>query len=343
MDALGIDAAAVSDWLAEHVEGARPPFEFNLVPAGGSNLTYLVTDATNTVRVLRRPPVGTALPTAHDMKREWTVISALHQHGAVPVPAPLAECGDGDVTGTGFYVMGFVDGLILRDQAAAAVLDQQAADTATQALIDVQVAMHTLDLADAGLSDLGRHDDYTGRQLKRWKAQVERVDVRPQPLIHELHAHLSSTQPTEQAKPGLVHGDYRFDNVILGADHEIAAVLDWELTTIGDPLADFAWSIRYWAEPGDEFTWLNDPPTLHPAFGNRASVVERYAAATGFDLGDLGWYEIFSWWKQACIVEGVYARRLAGMTGGLDTGGAEAIAQRVDAMLAIAGALAEAG
>jgi aminoglycoside phosphotransferase (APT) family kinase protein len=215
------------------------------------------------------------------------------------------------------------------------------ADVATESLIDVQVAFHTVDIDAVGLGDLAKRDDYVGRQLTRWRTQVERANVRDVPLIHELHDRLVDAKPAEKAPPGLAHGDYRFDNTVLGADNRIAAVLDWELCTIGNPIADFAWSLQYWADPGDTMSFLQDPPTLADVFVRRDEVARRYAERSGFDLSDLPYYAVFAWWKQACIVEGVYARRLAGATGGArQTNDPSDIARRVDAMLAHAADMA---
>jgi aminoglycoside phosphotransferase (APT) family kinase protein len=340
-DIRGNDRARVDRWLAESVAGAVPPFDYTLIAAGGSNLTFRVVDGNGATYALRRPPVGHALPTAHDMGREWRIMSALAPT-AVPVPACIAYCADTEVNGAPFYVMGFVEGRILRDRAAAADMTAPQADIATESLIDVQVAFHTVDLDTIGLGDLAKRDDYVGRQLTRWRTQVERANVRPVPLIHELHDRLVAAKPPEKAPPGLAHGDYRFDNTVLGADFRIAAVLDWELCTIGNPIADFAWSIQYWADPGDPMSFLSDPPTLHDAFVRRAEVVRRYGERSGFDLSDLPYYTVFSWWKQACIVEGVYARRLRGATGGAGhTTDPSGIAQRVDTMLARAAELAD--
>jgi aminoglycoside phosphotransferase (APT) family kinase protein len=337
----GIDRPRVDAFLVANVPAATAPFRYDLVAAGGSNLTFRVRDSAGHQWALRRPPVGHTLPTAHDMSREWRIMAALAPTN-VPVPECVAYCDDRDVNGAAFYVMGFVDGRILRRTDDASDLTPEQADTATDALIDVQIAFHTADLAAIGLSDLGKHDDYVGRQLKRWKGQVERDNVRDIPLLHELHDQLMAAKPPETAPPGLAHGDYRFDNCVLRADFQIAAVLDWELCTIGDPIADFAWSIQYWADPGDEFTWLPDAPTTLAQFPRKADVIERYAERSGFDLGKLSYYDVFSWWKQACIVEGAYARRLRGATGGMGgTGNVSSIADRVDQMLARAADLAD--
>lgn len=336
----GIDRDRVGAWLADHVAGATPPFEYQLIAAGGSNLTFRVTDAAGNTWALRRPPVGHALPTAHDMGREWRIMAALADT-EVPVPACIAYCDDNDVNGAPFYVMGFVEGRILRDRASVEGMTREQADVATDSLIDVQIAFHTLDVDAVGLGNLAKRDDYVGRQLTRWRTQVERANVREVPLIAELHQRLVAAKPAEKAAPGLAHGDYRFDNTVLGDDFHIAAVLDWELCTIGNPIADFAWSLQYWADPGDELTFLSDPPTLADVFVRRDEVVRRYEQRSGLDLSDLPYYTVFSWWKQACIVEGVYARRLAGATGGArQTNDPADIARRVDVMLEHAAALA---
>jgi aminoglycoside phosphotransferase (APT) family kinase protein len=336
----GIDRPMVDAWLTANVPGAVAPYRYELIAAGGSNLTYRVTDAGGNQWALRRPPVGHALPTAHDMHREWRIMAALAST-TVPVPACLAYCADTDVNGAPFYVMSFVEGLILRDRASVAGLTAEAADIATDSLIDVQIAFHTVDLDAVGLGDLAKRGDYVGRQLNRWRTQVERANVRELPLMVELHDRFVAAKPEEKVAPGLAHGDYRFDNTVLGADHCVAAVLDWELCTIGNPIADFAWSMQYWADPGDTMHFLSDPPTLEPVFVRSDEVVRRYAARSGFDLSDLPYYAAFSWWKQACIVEGAYARRLAGATGGMRSSGDPSdIARRVDRMLEHAADLA---
>ena len=326
--------AALSEWLGEHLPGAAAPFNYELIAAGGSNLTYRVLDSQQNQWALRRPPMAHALATAHDMSREWRIMSALGASGEVPVPDCLAYCSDPSIAGAEFYVMSFVEGLILRDQTATANMTQAQAQAATESLIDVQVAMHTLDLAAAGLADLGKHEDYVGRQLKRWQRQVAQGGVRELPLHAELHDLLLAQMPPERAQPALAHGDYRFDNCVLGDDFEVIAVLDWELCTTGNPIADFVWSLQYWADPGDELTFLADPPTFNPVFMRRSQYQQLYEQKSGFDLSDWAYYQVFSWWKQASIVEGVYARRLAGAGGGMAiSGDVHDIGRRVDEML----------
>jgi aminoglycoside phosphotransferase (APT) family kinase protein len=329
----GIDRDSVDAWLARNIVGSTPPFEYKLVAAGGSNLTYRVSDAAGQQWALRRPPAGHTLPTAHDMHREYRLMAALADT-AVPVPQCFAYCSDNSVTGAQFYVMSFVEGHILRDRASCAGMTEHDADVATDSLIDVQIAMHRVDVDAVGLGDLAKRDDYVGRQLKRWRSQVERVNLREIPLLIELHERLTAAKPPEVAPPGLAHGDYRFDNTVLGADWNVIAVLDWELCTIGNPIADFAWSMLYWTDPGATMYALSDPPTLLPIFVRSDEVIRRYGARSGFDLSDLPYYRVFSWWKQACIVEGAYARRLSGATGGMaSSGNVSDIGRRVENML----------
>jgi aminoglycoside phosphotransferase (APT) family kinase protein len=342
MTESALDEPAVTAWMPANVPGTTAPFSFDLIAAGGSNLTFRVTDATGKIFALRRPPAGHGLPTAHDMAREFRIMNALGRHSDVPVPTCYAFCEDPAVTGADFYVMSFADGRILRDPSSADGFDIEAAEAATNSLIDTQVAFHTVDLHAVGLGDLGRHDDYVGRQLKRWRGQVERVDLRDLPLMRELHERLIAAKPPERLAAGLAHGDYRFDNTVLGPDNTIVAVLDWELCTTGDPLADFAWSLQYWADPGDKLSFLLDSPTLHPSFIRRDEVARRYEQSIGVDLSDLDYYTVFSWWTQACIVEGAYARRLRGASGGMaTTGDVHDIGARVDSFFEHAHELAK--
>ncbi|MDG2307611.1 MAG: phosphotransferase family protein [Candidatus Binatia bacterium] len=332
----GLQVEPVTQWLREHVPGLELPLDFELVAAGGSNLTYQVKDASGRRYALRRPPEGKRLATAHDVGREVRVMGALSET-TVPVPDIVASCEDESVTGAPFFVMSFLDGLILRDQAAAEALDADACRRATDSLIDVHVALHATDIDAIGLGSLAKREGYVERQLARWRKQAERSKTRDLPLLSEIHDRLAANVPPASGAISLVHGDYRFDNCVLGNDDQtVIGVLDWELCTLGDPVADFCWSLLYWADPGDEYAFLNSPPTLHPAFPRRADVAESYARKSGRDLSELSFFTTFGWWKMACIVEGVYARLQAGSGGGMATEGPELVAQRVDTMLEIA-------
>ncbi len=332
----GIDAARVSAWLAANLPGAAAPFAFELIAAGGSNLTYRVTDAAGRSVALRRPPVAARIATAHDMAREWRILSALARpESRVPAPAPLAWCDDEAVNGAPFYVMAFAEGMILRTREQAEEMTPEQKRCASESLIATQAALHTLDVDAVGLGDLARQrSGYVERQLARWRKQVEASKTRELPLLAALHERLARAIPPEVARPALAHGDYRFDNVVLDGAQNVVAVLDWELCTIGDPVADFCWSLMYWAEPGESLTWLQNAPTQAAGFASRADVAADYARRTGFDLSQLAYYEAFSWWKQACIVEGVLARVKAGASGGMRVSSTEQIAERVDRYLA---------
>ena len=338
----GLDTARVAGWLGRHVDGSEPPFRFELIPAGGSNLTYRVTDAGGRAWALRRPPVTGVLATAHDVDREWRIVAALHRASDVPVAPPAAHCADADVTGAPFYVTGFVDGRILRTAEDGAALSDAAAARATRSLVDVQVAFHRVDPDTIGLGDLTRRrSGYVERQLHRWRTQVEQAATRDLPLLDELHGRLARTVPAERTPPGLAHGDYRFDNTVLDPEGTVRAVLDWELCTIGDPIADFAWSLSYWADRGDPVPFLASAPTLAPAFPRRAAVADQYGRAMGVGaLDELPWLTVFSYWKMACIVEGVYARRRAGAQSGAASSDLASIAARVELLLAHAAELA---
>lgn len=329
----GIERDRVTDWIIDHADGVIPPLRFDLVGAGGSNLTYDIGDRAGNRWALRRPPVRNVLPTAHDMAREHRIVAALAEHTDVPVPSPIGLCEDPEVTGAPFWVTDFVDGLILRDETTAKTLTNEQAQIATESLVDVQIAFHGVDLDAIGLGELGRRDGYVERQLHRWHTQYERSQSRDLPLVEELHDRLVKTVPAAPGNPGLAHGDYRFDNTVLGADGRIIAVLDWELCTIGDPVADFCWSLMYWADPGDAFSFLQSPPTVIPEFPTRTAVAEMYAQRSGRDLSSVDWFFAFGWWKMACIVEGVYARHRAGAKGGAPSGSLEAVAQRVETLL----------
>jgi aminoglycoside phosphotransferase (APT) family kinase protein len=334
-DLPGLDLERVGRWL----EGAGvgpAPFTPRLIAAGGSNLTYEVLDGDGQRHALRRPPVGRALATAHDVLREWQVLTALDDFGGFPVPEPVALCRDDDVTGAPFYVMAFADGIILRTADDAEALDPDVLRAAGRALVETQIALHAIDVAAIGLGELGPPTGYVERQLERWRRQYDDGRVRRVHRIEELHQRLSRTVPAATGPPALLHGDYRFDNVVLGEDGKVVAVLDWELCTLGDPVADACWSLQYWADRDDEVAFLPSSPTLAAALPRRSEVIGRYAALSGRPLDDWPWFEVFGWWKMGCIVEGVHARRSKGQTAGGRSGPLASIAARADQFLHVA-------
>ncbi|HEX2038448.1 MAG TPA: phosphotransferase family protein [Acidimicrobiales bacterium] len=326
----GIDHERVSAWFAENIPDATPPLTFELVAGGRSNLTFRVEDQAGHTFVLRRPPTGHVLPTAHDMGREYRIIAALGPT-PVPVPAALGFCDDESVNGRPFYVMGYVDGTVVRDAPSAEKeLDEQTRRTAGRSLAEVLADIHAVDVDAVGLGDLGRREGYIERQVKRWYGQFTQSNGetgRPVPLVDEVHDFLLAHVP-EQGPATIVHGDYRLDNLMLGADGRVKAVLDWELCTLGDPLADVGLLMVYWAEADDEFSALGQAPTTVAGFPTRADLRAMYAERSGRDLSQLDFYVAFGYWKLACILEGVYARYSGGAMGG-DRSGFEVFAESV--------------
>lgn len=314
----GIDPARVTDWFKHHVRGVEPPLEFTLVAGGRSNLTFLVTDRAGRRYVLRRPPTGHLLPTAHDMAREHRIISAMGPAG-VPVPPALGLCEDPEINGAPFYVMGFVDGVIARDEAdVEGSFDEAARQRAGFALIDTLADIHRADPDRTGLGDLGRKEGYIARQLKRWYGNYQAANQarggESLTAMDDLHGRLSAAIP-EQGPATVVHGDYRLDNCILSPDgSRVEAVLDWELCTLGDPLADMGQLMVYWPEAGERSA-LGHAPTAMPGFATRDELIARYSERTGRELPQLGFYVAFAYWKLACILEGVYARYVGGAMG----------------------------
>lgn len=318
----GVDVSRTTGWLLANVDGVEAPFEFELIPGGRSNLTYAVRDARGRRLVLRRPPLSHVLSSAHDMGREHRLIAALRPT-PVPVPEALGFCDDPSVNGSPFYVMSFVEGHVLRDAGQTErVLDEGARRHAGEDLADVLVALHAVDVDAIGLGDLARRGGYVERQLKRWHDQFQRSQAqeveagvhRPVPLVDEVHARLVARVPAQQGVV-LAHGDYRLDNTVVGGDGRIRAVLDWELSTLGDPLADVGTLLVYWSDGSRPEPGAARPSTGLPGFPTRRELAERYAAASGRDLSELGYYVAFGYWRLACIMEGVYARYAAGAMG----------------------------
>jgi aminoglycoside phosphotransferase (APT) family kinase protein len=314
----GIDVASVTAWFAANVAEVTPPLRFDLIAGGRSNLTYRVHDDAGRLFALRRPPLSHVLPTAHDMAREFRIIGALGPT-PVPVPATLGLCEDPAVNGQPFYVMEFVEGHVLRDaRSAEQYLDESARRHAGESIADTLAALHSVDVDAVGLADFAKRQSYVERQLRRWSgqfaaAQVEGSDTAR--LVCAVHDRLAANIPPQLAGT-VVHGDYRLDNTVLGDDGAVRAVLDWEICTLGDPLADVGMLMVYWTDPGDEAALLGLSPTTAPGFLSRAEVRDRYAARSGRDLTRLNYYVAFGYWKLACIVQGVFARYAAGAAAG---------------------------
>jgi len=313
----GIDIPRLSSWLAARLPGAGQITGIEVLAGGRSNLTYLVRLGDRRV-VLRRPPLGHVLPTAHDMRREHTVLSAL-AGSDVPVPTPLALCTDEEVIGAPFYVMDHVEGRVLRTWEEAHALSER--------LADALGAIHRLDVEAAGLGDFGRPQGYMARQLKRWGKQWEAshaadpgMSAATEASHERLVKRLAERLPGE-GLTGLVHGDFRLDNALvrLRPVPEIAAVVDWEMSTLGDPLSDLGLTLVYWTDPGDverQSIPVGSTVTSAPGFLTRREFTDRYATLTGYDLSDLDFYVAFGCYKLAVILEGIHARFLQKATVG---------------------------
>ena len=332
-DVSGINATLVSQWLEANVAGACGPFTFEIIAGGHSNLTYRVVDSDGSAYVLRRPPLGHRLASAHDMSREHRIISAL-QTSAVPVPPSLGLCSDESVNGEPFFVMGFVDGHVVRDrEVAELVLPPAARRHAGVSMVDTLAAIHAVDLDACGLADLGRHEGYIARQLKRWYGQWNDQKTRDVVEIDRVHDALTQCIP-QQGHATLVHGDYRLDNCIVGDDGTVKAVLDWEICTLGDPLADVGMLQVYWTGPSDVASAWTGSATTADGFLDRADLISRYASVSGRDLSQLPFYISFAYWKLACVLQGVYYRYLGGALGSVGPAELEPFVAQVDAAAA---------
>lgn len=326
----GIDHDRVTEWMTATVADAKAPFTFELIAGGRSNLTYRVTDDAGNSFALRRPPVSHVLPTAHDMKREYTVISALGGTD-VPVPLTFGLCTDETVNGASFYVMSFVEGHIVRDERAASELTEASRSQAGDSLVDTLARLHAVDVDAVGLGGFARRDGYIARQLKRWHGQFTQstVDGLPGPaVIDRVHELLADRIP-EQQGVAIVHGDYRLDNTVLDDRGTVRAILDWEICTLGDPLADLGLLLVYWAEPEDgDQALVGVAPTVLPGFARRADLLARYAEASGLDVSQISYYRAFGYWKLACILQGVHVRYAGGAAAG-DRSGVDQFAAHV--------------
>ena len=318
----GVDVERLAPWLSAQLPGLVPPFSFTRIGAGQSNLTYRLTDAEGASVVLRRPPLGEILASAHDMGREHTVLSALAGAGA-RVPRPLAFCDDVAVIGAPFYVMEHVDGLVLSSVETAERLDPVARTSTAEGMAGTLARLHALDVDAIGLGSLRRPDSLGARQLRRWTKQWHASKTRELRDVDEVGELLAKRLP-EEREQCLVHGDYHLGNALVSPGGEIQAILDWELCTVGDPLADVGLMVAYWGENAaaahESDVLFPEPVTALPGFPDAHALAATYLRAAGRDASELGYWVAFAYWKVAIIVEGVYRRWLNDPTNGTDAG-----------------------
>ncbi|MEO6703991.1 MAG: phosphotransferase family protein [Jatrophihabitantaceae bacterium] len=311
-DPPGVALDRLTSWLDQRSPGLRQgPLTAEVIVGGRSNLTYRLTDGSQDW-ALRRPPLGHVLPTAHDMVREFRVISALHG-SAVPVPRPVELCTDRDVLGEPFYLMSFVDGLVI--ERPELVPDPATATRITELLVDTLAALHLIDPAEVGLADFGRPDGYLQRQVARWHKQFDGSVAELHPVEPAVAAALAAHLP-EGGQAGIVHGDYRLTNVLFGQDlGAIEAVVDWEMATLGDPLTDLGLLYVYHERAAGTDSVMPNFPSGQ-GFLAPDQMIERYAAQSGWDLSGLDWYIAFGYFKLGVIAAGIHARYLQGKTVG---------------------------
>ncbi|MEO8603264.1 MAG: phosphotransferase family protein [bacterium] len=314
----GINVANVSRFFAAHVPGGDVPLEFSLISGGKSNLTYVVRGGGHEW-VLRRPPLGHVLPTAHDMTREYRVLAALADTD-VPVARPIALCEDAAVNDMPFYVMQYRPGVVLAYAPPDGYAETpQARRAISLAMIETMVRLHAVDWRAVGLSGFGHPDGYVERQVRRWAQQWERSQTGPLPAIEGLAARLRQALPTSPA-PTIVHGDFRLGNLALDPQDpgRVIAVFDWEMATLGDPLADLGYTLIYWADPDDVIDSASiggvSPFTQAPGYLRRAELIAEYASRSGRAVDSIDFYQVLALYKLAIISEGIYARYLQGKT-----------------------------
>jgi aminoglycoside phosphotransferase (APT) family kinase protein len=331
-DTGGLDAALLGPWLAQHC-GMEAPVDIAPVAGGRSNLTSIVTGADGRRVVVRRPPLSGVLASAHDVTREGRIMAALAS-SAVPVPEVLAVAGEEDGLGAPVLVMAHVQGTVVRDRASAEALAVVERSRLTQGVVATLARLHEVDVDAVGLGELARRGGYLARQVARWSRQLEGGSDRPLPVLDALARALAHAVPQEESV-ALVHGDYRLDNLIVDvATGEVRAVLDWELSTLGDPLADLATLLAYWGVParGGARASVIHPelPTVAEGFATPAELVAGYAAARGLDAEELAEqlrpFLAFAWFRIACILEGVRVRTASGAYGSIDQAGHEELA-----------------
>lgn len=312
-DAINVER--VSSWISQQAD-VDGPFDYHLIAGGRSNMTFTVEQNGQTLFVLRRPPMGPLLPSAHDMAREHRLMHALRNTN-VPVPEMIGLCQDETINGRDFYVMRFVDGIVVRDIDIASSMSISARRTMSESLIENLVALHQVDTDDVGLGDLAKRSGYIQRQVKRWISQWENSRTRDLPIVDSVASELLVRMP-EPNPTAIAHGDYRLSNCMVDSQGSVTAVLDWELCTLGEPMADLGGLLGYWHDPQETDPVGDSESTGLPGFLKQDEVAERYAEAMGFEMGSISYYRAFAQWRLACIAEGVYARYLGGQQGEQD-------------------------
>jgi aminoglycoside phosphotransferase (APT) family kinase protein len=327
----GIDLHRVGDWLAEHVPELTTPLSFTRIGEGQSNLTFRVDDAAGRRLVLRRPPLGEILASAHDVVREHRILTALHPAG-FPVPRTIGVCEDVSVTGAPFYAMEHVDGVVLSRVAAGEQLAPGVRGLLGREIAATLAQLHAVDLDGIGLGDFRRPESLISRQLRRWRRQWEASKTRDLADIDDVAAWLEARMP-EEREVVLLHGDYHLSNLVLGEDGSVRAVLDWELCSAGDPLADVGQMVAYWNEMRSHDGFFRQPVAALEGFPDARALQDAYAQASGRDLEGLDYWVAFAYWKIAIIIEGVYRRWLNDPQNGSDAG---TLAPAVDRLAALA-------
>jgi len=311
----GIDVASVTRWLEERAD-ITEPLMFELIPGGRSNMTFAVTDADGRRFVLRRPPLGQLLPSAHDMAREHRLMHALRDT-PVPVPSMVGLCQDSEVNGRDFYVMHYLDGVVVRDAEIGAMFDPSVRTRMCHELISTLVTLHHVDIDEVGLGNLAKREGYIARQLKRWAGQWESSKTRDLPRIDAVRDALAQRQPTPSPTT-IAHGDYRLSNCMMNPTGPVVGVLDWELCTLGEPMADLGQLLGYWHDPDEPEPTGDNETTGLPGFLSQDEMAGLYAEQMGVGLDEIDYYRAFASWRLACITEGVYARYLTGQQGEQD-------------------------
>jgi aminoglycoside phosphotransferase (APT) family kinase protein len=336
----GLDAPAVSGWMGGLELGEATPLRFSRVGNGYSNLTFRAEDAAGARWVLRRPPLGELLESAHDVEREHRILAALADED-VPTPRVLGLCRDPAVSEVPLVLMEHVDGFVLDSEAAVGRLGLDARGRVGRGLAETLARIHAVDLQRSGLATLSAsRTPYAARQLRRWGSQWEASKTRELPLVGKVADRLAAAMPP-QSETVLVHGDFHLMNALVSADGQVRSVLDWELCTLGDPIADLGGLFAYWPEPGERPGVLF-PASAYPGFPSREELAAAYAASSGRSLESLGFWHALGLWKLAIIAEGILRRELSdprntSLAGGVSAPLVEELVERASTVAASSG------